>query len=81
MKRHGRSETYDRKAGAGDLSHRCIPMLPCMAPHTAEIHTLITLGVRHCAKPRVFKLRTRRPIGFDSHRPLHFQPAPAKLVT
>src|SRR5713226_4004308 len=48
------------------------PYVALRGPHTAEIHTLVTLGVRHRAKPHVFKLRTRRPSGFDSHRPLHF---------
>jgi hypothetical protein len=54
-------------------------MYPYVAPHTAKIHTLITLGVRHRAKPHVFKVRTRRPCGLDSHRPLHFfaHPMPA----
>src|ERR1700733_13479926 len=48
------------------------PMYPYVAPHTAKIHTLITLGIRHCAKALVFQLRKHRPDGFDSHRPLHF---------
>src|SRR5450755_851357 len=43
-----------------------------MAPHTAKIHTLITLGIRHRTKLLVFKARKRLPCGFDSHRPLHF---------
>ena len=47
-------------------------MYPYVAPHTAKIHTLITLGIRDCAKALVFQLRKHRPGGFDSHRPLHF---------
>jgi hypothetical protein len=47
-------------------------MYPYVAPHTAKIHTLITLGIRHRAKPLVFKSQKRPPRGFDSHRPLHF---------
>jgi hypothetical protein len=46
--------------------------LRCVAPHTAKIHTLITLGFGIRAKALVLKPRTRRPCGFDSHRPLHF---------
>jgi hypothetical protein len=45
---------------------------PYVAPHTAKIHTLITLGVSILAKPLVLKARKRVPRGFDSHRPLHF---------
>jgi len=48
------------------------PMYPYVAPHTSKIHTLVTLGIRHCTKPRVFKVRNCLPRGFDSHRPLHF---------
>jgi len=48
------------------------PMCPYMALDTTKIHTPITLGVRPCTKPLVFKLRRRRPCGCDSHRPLHF---------
>src|SRR5229473_1809574 len=48
------------------------PMCPYMALDTTKIHTPITLGVRPCIKPLVFKLRRRSPCGFDSHRPLHF---------
>src|SRR3984957_13230355 len=44
---------------------------PYVAPRTAKIHTLITLGIRHRAKALVLKLRRRRPRGFDYHRPLH----------
>src|ERR1700722_16119277 len=47
-------------------------MYPYVAPHTAKIHTLITLGIRHRAKALVFQLGKHRPCGFDSHRPLHF---------
>src|SRR6266700_4910784 len=47
-------------------------MCPCVAPHTAKIHTLITLGVAILAKSLVLKARKRIPRGFDSHRPLHF---------
>ena len=47
-------------------------MYPYVAPHTAKIHTLITLGIRHRTKPLVLKDRKRLPRGFDSHRPLHF---------
>jgi hypothetical protein len=45
-----------------------------VAPHTAKIHTLITLGIRIRTKLLVFKARNVVPCGFDSHRPLHFQP-------
>src|SRR5277367_2872530 len=51
-------------------------MYPYVAPHAAKIHTLITLGIRHRAKPLVFKIRKRRPCGFDSHRPLHSPATP-----
>jgi hypothetical protein len=47
-----------------------------VAPHTAKIHTLITLGIRNRTKPLVLKARKRRPCGFDSHRPLHSQTMP-----
>jgi hypothetical protein len=47
---------------------------PCVAPHTANFHTLITLGVSILRKPFCFKGSERVPRGFDSHRPLHFQP-------
>jgi hypothetical protein len=53
-----------------DLARRCVPSLRYVAPHTAKIHTPITLGIRHRVKPFVFKLRKRRPCGFDFHRPL-----------
>jgi hypothetical protein len=49
---------------------------PYVAPHTAKIHTLITLGIHRRAKPLVSKLRNRGPCGFDSHRPLHSQATP-----
>ena len=48
------------------------PMYPYVAPRTARIHTLITLGISIRTKWLVFWLRTHRPCGFDSHRPLHF---------
>src|SRR5580698_6960333 len=48
------------------------PTHPYVAPHTAKIHTLITLGVSILRKPLVLKARQRLPRGFDSHRPLHF---------
>ena len=48
------------------------PMYPYVAPRTAKIHTLITLGISIRTKWLVFWLRTHRPCGFDSHRPLHF---------
>src|SRR5216684_1513199 len=47
-------------------------MYPYVAPHTAKIHTLITLGISIRTKPLVLKTWRRRPCGFDSHRPLHF---------
>src|ERR1700730_2371232 len=53
------------------------PMCPYMALDTTKIHTPITLGVRPCTKPLVFKLRRRSPCGFDSHRPLHSQATPS----
>ena len=40
-------------------------------PTSAQIHTSITLGSPHRAKPLVFQLRRRCPCGFDSRRPLH----------
>jgi hypothetical protein len=55
-----------------DLAQRCIPTWPYVAPQTAKIHTLITLGIRHRSKAPIFELRKRLPCGFDSHRPLHF---------
>jgi hypothetical protein len=58
---------------------RCIPTQPCVAPHTAKIHTLITLGIRIRAKPLVFKARNVVPRGFDSHCPLHFQATPGHV--
>src|SRR5450631_3159972 len=33
-----------------DLSHRCIPTWPHVAPHTAKIHALITLNTRNRAR-------------------------------
>ena len=48
---------------------------PYVAPHTSKIHTLITLGIRHRNNPLVSKAWQRLPRGFDSHRPLHFQPS------
>jgi hypothetical protein len=48
-------------------------MYPYAALDTTKIHTFITLGIRHPAKALVFEPRKRRPFGFDSHRPLHFQ--------
>jgi hypothetical protein len=53
------------------LAHRCIPTCPYVAPHTAKIHTPITLGIRNRAKLLVFQIRYDLPCGFDSHRPLH----------
>jgi hypothetical protein len=47
-------------------------MQPYVAPHTAKIHTLITLGIRHRIKSLVLKARKKCPRGFDSHRPLQF---------
>src|ERR1017187_4383102 len=46
---------------------------PYVAPHTAKIHTLITLGISIRTKLLVLKDRKRLPRGFDSHRPLHYQ--------
>jgi hypothetical protein len=54
------------------------PMYPYVALDTTNIHTPITLGIRHRAKPLVFELRRRRPCGFDSHRPLHSQATPGQ---
>jgi hypothetical protein len=51
-------------------------MYPYAALRTAKIRTPITLGVRHRAKPLVFKIRKRLPRGFDSHRPLHSRATP-----
>src|SRR5450631_224575 len=47
-------------------------MYPYVAPHTAKIHTLITLGIRRLTKLLVLKARKHFPCGFDAHRPLHF---------
>src|SRR5277367_1704906 len=47
-------------------------MYPYVAPHTARIHTPITLGIRGRIIELILKPRKRRPGGFDSHRPLHF---------
>src|SRR5216684_3473016 len=47
-------------------------MYPYVAPHTAKIHTLITLDISIRTKPLVLKTWKRLPCGFDSHRPLHF---------
>ena len=52
------------------------PMYPYAAlggPYTAKIRTPITLGIRGRAKLLAFKPRSRRPCGFDSHRPLQSQ--------
>jgi hypothetical protein len=46
--------------------------LALRGPHTANIHTLITLGISIRAKPLVCKARKHRPCAFASHRPLHF---------
>ena len=56
-----------------------IPALPYVAPHTAKIHTLITLGIHRRAKQLVLKSRKRVPRGFDSHRPLHPQATPGHV--
>src|ERR1700722_16116938 len=56
--------------GASESHDGCLTC-PCVAPHTAKIHTLNTLGVSILAKPLVLKPRRRVPRGFDSHRPLH----------
>ena len=39
------------------FAHRYTPGWPYTAPHTAKIHTLITLGIGIRAKALVFKLR------------------------
>jgi hypothetical protein len=52
------------------------PYVALIAPHTAKIHTPITLGIRRRYKPAVFKVRKVLPRGFDSHRPLHSQATP-----
>jgi hypothetical protein len=46
-------------------------MYPYVAPHTAKIHTLITLVISIRTKPHVLKARKHLPRGFDSHRPPH----------
>jgi hypothetical protein len=46
-------------------------MYPYVAPHTAKIHTLITLGIHIRTNPLVFRARNVVLCGFDSHRPLH----------
>src|SRR5229473_7524320 len=51
----------------------CSPTHPYVVPYITKIHTPIALGIRFRAKLLVFQLRKRRPCGFDSHRPLHFQ--------
>jgi hypothetical protein len=53
-------------------AHEAPSGVPYVAPHTAKIHTLITHGIRNCAKPHNLKARKQCPCGFDSHRPLHF---------
>ena len=35
------------------VAHKQRPTHPYVAPHTAKIHTLITLGIRHRNKPLV----------------------------
>jgi hypothetical protein len=47
-------------------------MYPYVALDTTKIHTPITLGIRQRVRPLAFEVRERRPLGFDSHRPLHF---------
>jgi hypothetical protein len=51
------------------------PYVALRCPTYLEIHTLITLGIRLRTKPLVLKARMHCPCGFDSHRPLHFQPS------
>ena len=41
------SETHTLSALSHDLAKRCIPTPPYVAPHTAKIHPLITLGIRN----------------------------------
>jgi hypothetical protein len=38
--------------------------IPYVAPHTAKIHTLITLGIRRRIKPLALRARMNRPCGF-----------------
>jgi len=56
-----------RKGGAGRRVNwprrKVAPEQPYVAPRTAKIHTLITLGVRHHEKPRVSKPRKRLRVG------------------
>ena len=60
------------KGSSPGLRTSSIPTQPYVAPHTAKIHTLITLGIRNRTKQLILSVRKRRPCGFDSHRPLHF---------
>ena len=61
------------RSSLGEMTGRFqAAILHGQGPPLAIGDTLITLGIRHCAKALVFKLRRRRPRGFDSHRPLHF---------
>jgi hypothetical protein len=58
-----------RLKGRGPGSRASI--YPYVAPHTAKIHTLITLGLCIRTKLLFLKPQKRLPCGFDSHRPLH----------
>ena len=60
------------KGWSPGLSHVEYPHITLRCPHTAKIHTLITLSISIPAKPPVLKARKRLPVGFDSYRPLHF---------
>jgi hypothetical protein len=60
-------------------SHVEYPHVALRGPHTAKIHTLITLGIGNRTKPPVFKARKAPPRGFDSHRPLHPQATPGHV--
>jgi hypothetical protein len=80
------SDGHVNRAAAGKAawrirSHDGCLTCPCVAPHTAKIHTLITLDVSVLPKPLVFKARKRVPRGFDSHRPLHPQASSGNVGT
>jgi hypothetical protein len=69
----GSPSTLANTDGRSVVESRLTDEYPYVALHTAKIHTLITLVIGIRTKALVSRLRTRRPCGFDSHRPLHFQ--------
>jgi hypothetical protein len=64
------SDLRANRAAAGNAawrirSHHSCLTCPCVAPHTAKIHTLITVGISVRVKPFVFKPRKHLPFGLD----------------